>query len=80
MAMSDDALRVLKYLRQIDSEVAADFPSDVVIGRTCLKALYPSATDTGLRRKALNALAELEQVGLIEKQGRSLKNKRYALL
>lgn len=66
LALTANAFRVYAHLARRAGKDNSAWPSYASIGEHCFRASYPKAQAATLRRRAIEAIDELEKYGLIE--------------
>lgn len=66
LPLSTNAFRVYAHLARRAGKENSAWPSYSSIGEHCFRSSYPRAKEATLRRRAIEAVNELEQRGLIE--------------
>jgi hypothetical protein len=72
LGLTVNAFRVYGHLARRAGSSNYAWPSYASIGRYCFRSSYPNAQESTLRRKALAAVKELKDVGLLEVQERTI--------
>lgn len=70
LGLTTNAFRVYGHLARRAGRDNIAWPSYSTIGEHCFRASYPKAKEATLRRRAMEAVRELQEYGLIEVQHR----------
>jgi hypothetical protein len=70
LGLTTNAFRVYAHLARRAGKDNSAWPSYSTIGEHCFRASYPKAQEATLRRRAMEAVRELEERGLIEVEHR----------
>lgn len=70
LGLTTNAFRVYAHLARRAGKDNVAWPSYSTIGEHCFRASYPKAQEATLRRRAIEAVSELKERGLIEVEQR----------